>query len=81
MIHSSPLVTFEEIAKYSSLYTISGSDPLLMPYLLMGHLDVAPATSEDWEEPPFEGNIKDNYIYGRGTLDMKPTLFVGDLLI
>ena len=77
MIHSSPLVTFEEIAKYSSLYTISGSDSSLMPYLLMGHLDVVQATLEDWEEPPFEGNIKDNYIYGRGTLDTKDVVFVG----
>ena len=81
MIHSSPLVTFEEIAKYSSLYTITGSDSSLTPYLLMAHLDVVPVASEEWEEPPFEGNIKDNYIYGRGTLDMKQTLFVGDLEI
>ena len=77
-IHSNALVTVEEIAKYSSLYSISGSDASLTPYLLMAHLDVVPVTSEEWEEPPFAGNIKDNYIYGRGAVDMKQTLFVCD---
>ncbi|KAI0209006.1 N-fatty-acyl-amino acid synthase/hydrolase PM20D1.2 [Lamellibrachia satsuma] len=74
-IHSNALVTVEKIAKYSSLYSISGSDASLTPYLLMAHLDVVPVTSEEWEEPPFAGNIKDNYIYGRGAVDMKQTLF------
>ncbi len=41
------------------------------PLLLMGHLDVVPAEAECWSQPPFSGNIVDNYIWGRGTLDTK----------
>ncbi|MBS3788640.1 ArgE/DapE family deacylase [Candidatus Bipolaricaulota bacterium] len=39
--------------------------------LLHGHIDVVPADESGWEVNPFEGAIKDNRIYGRGTVDMK----------
>lgn len=41
------------------------------PLLLHGHLDVVPANAADWSLPPFEGEIKDGYLWGRGTVDMK----------
>ena len=41
------------------------------PLLLHGHLDVVPAHAEDWTLPPFEGEIRDGYLWGRGTVDMK----------
>lgn len=44
-----------------------GPDPLL----LHGHLDVVPAAAEDWQVPPFAGEILDGYLWGRGTVDMK----------
>ena len=62
VIHSSPLVTVETIANYSLLYTVSGSNKSLTPYLLMAHLDVVPAMAEDWELPPFEAQIKDDFM-------------------
>jgi succinyl-diaminopimelate desuccinylase len=38
---------------------------------ILGHLDVVPATEKTWIVPPFSGEIIDNKIYGRGTLDDK----------
>lgn len=35
-----------------------------------GHVDVVPITG-DWISPPFDGQIIDNKIYGRGAVDMK----------
>ncbi|MCY3413728.1 MAG: M20/M25/M40 family metallo-hydrolase [Candidatus Heimdallarchaeota archaeon] len=43
------------------------------PSLMLGpaHVDVVPiAKPESWKEDPFEGIIKDGYIWGRGTMDM-----------
>ncbi len=41
------------------------------PVVLLGHVDVVPAREEEWDVDPFGGEIKDGYIYGRGTTDMK----------
>ncbi|MDB4915286.1 MAG: hypothetical protein JWM95_2930, partial [Gemmatimonadetes bacterium] len=38
---------------------------------LVQHLDVVPATATSWTTDPFGAEIRDGYIYGRGTLDMK----------
>ncbi|HTZ88543.1 MAG TPA: M20/M25/M40 family metallo-hydrolase [Solirubrobacteraceae bacterium] len=40
------------------------------PLLLQGHVDVVAARGE-WRHGPFEGEIADGYIWGRGALDMK----------
>lgn len=55
--------------KHTYLFHLKGkySDK---PLALMGHYDVVPV-SKTWSVPPFEGHIQDNYIYGRGALDMK----------
>ena len=40
-----------------------------------GHTDVVPTgPEENWQIPPFEANIKDGYLYGRGAADMKGSL-------
>ena len=41
------------------------------PILLYGHVDVVPAAAQDWRYPPFEAQIADGFIWGRGALDMK----------
>ncbi len=41
------------------------------PLLLQGHVDVVTTAGQDWDHPPFSGDIIDDYIWGRGTLDMK----------
>ena len=39
--------------------------------LLLHHIDVKPAGTENWTRPAFAGDIWRNRIYGRGVLDMK----------
>ncbi|MBK8198539.1 MAG: M20/M25/M40 family metallo-hydrolase [Acidobacteria bacterium] len=59
------------------LYTWEGSDPSLKPLLLMAHQDVVPVnigTEGDWTGGPFDGEIIDGYVYGRGAIDDKGSL-------
>ncbi|MEO8608202.1 MAG: M20/M25/M40 family metallo-hydrolase [Chloroflexota bacterium] len=46
----------------------TGSAP---PLLLYGHVDVVPVDGQTWTHPPFEAQIHDGFIWGRGALDMK----------
>ncbi|MGB9820438.1 MAG: M20/M25/M40 family metallo-hydrolase [Pseudothermotoga sp.] len=39
--------------------------------LLLAHMDVVPANEDEWDIPPFSGEIRDGFIWGRGTLDDK----------
>ncbi len=67
----------EVIGDLSLLYTWSGTDPQAAPILLLAHQDVvpvAPGTETDWKEPPFSGNIKDGFVWGRGSWDDKGNL-------
>ena len=41
------------------------------PLLLLSHLDVVPARGEGWTHDPFEGDLADGYVWGRGAVDMK----------
>ena len=59
---------------FSHLYKWTGSDPSLKPVILMAHLDVVPVIEEnltDWKQPPFEGKILNDTLWGRGTIDNK----------
>jgi acetylornithine deacetylase/succinyl-diaminopimelate desuccinylase-like protein len=38
---------------------------------LVHHIDVVPVAVEHWTVPPFSGEVRDGFIYGRGALDMK----------
>ena len=70
-------LTREVVAKYSLLYTWTGSDTTLDPMLLMGHLDVVPVeagTESKWTQPPFAGLVADGFVWGRGTLDDKASV-------
>jgi len=45
-----------------------GDAPALV---LLHHMDVVPADKRYWDVDPLSGEIRDGYIYGRGTLDTK----------
>jgi acetylornithine deacetylase/succinyl-diaminopimelate desuccinylase-like protein len=44
------------------------------PLLLMAHSDVVPADKSQWTANPVGGEIRNGYIYGRGTVDDKSLL-------
>src|SRR5947209_9033332 len=67
----------EAVADYSLLYTWKGTDESLKPLLLMAHQDVVPiepGTEGRWTHPPFDGQIADGFIWGRGSLDDKGSM-------
>ena len=75
---SYPLVhktmTKEVIGSASLLFYWEGKNPELNPIALMSHMDVVPVeagTEKDWKEDPFGGKIDREFIWGRGSLDMK----------
>ena len=39
--------------------------------VLLNHMDVVPAYRQLWSVDPFAGVVKDGYLWGRGSLDMK----------
>jgi acetylornithine deacetylase/succinyl-diaminopimelate desuccinylase-like protein len=41
------------------------------PFLLQGHVDVVTTVNQQWKHKPFDGEIIDGYLWGRGALDMK----------
>lgn len=47
-----------------------GDEPAL---ILLNHTDVVPADMKYWTTDPLSGDIRDGYLWGRGTLDMKST--------
>lgn len=72
--------TYEEIGA-SVLITIPGTDPTLRPVQLMAHQDVVPVvpgTETDWTHDAFSGHVDDDFVWGRGAMDIKEML-VGEL--
>ena len=49
---------------------IEGEDPSAPGLLVHGHLDVVPAVG-DWTHAPFEAEVDDGMVWGRGAVDMK----------
>ena len=67
------------LSPYSVLYHWPGSDISKgaesdNAILFLGHYDVVAAETKKWNFDPFGAEIKDDYIYGRGSLDMKSIL-------
>ncbi|KAK4688939.1 Gly-Xaa carboxypeptidase, partial [Tremellales sp. Uapishka_1] len=69
---------FERVNVHGLLFTWDGVNPSLKPMLLMAHQDVVPVNPSTWKlwtHPPFDAyKDEDNWIWGRGTTDMKSTL-------
>nr|XP_055044045.1 N-fatty-acyl-amino acid synthase/hydrolase PM20D1.1 [Misgurnus anguillicaudatus] len=74
-VFSSSLVKHETISNYSHLFTVTGTELDLMPYMLLAHIDVVPANEADgWDAPPFSAKEMNGFIYGRGTIDNKQSV-------
>jgi carboxypeptidase PM20D1 len=59
------------------VYEWAGSDPKAKPIILMAHQDVVPVTpgtEQDWKHPPFMGDIAEQAVWGRGSVDDKGSL-------
>ncbi|MGC1450623.1 MAG: M20/M25/M40 family metallo-hydrolase [Candidatus Sulfotelmatobacter sp.] len=41
------------------------------PIILLNHMDVVTSEASHWKVPPFSGEIRDGYLWGRGAQDMK----------
>jgi acetylornithine deacetylase/succinyl-diaminopimelate desuccinylase-like protein len=50
---------------------LRGRDSSKKPLLLLNHFDVVPVDAKAWSVEPFGGLLRDGWIWGRGTLDMK----------
>ena len=62
------------INQYSLIFHLPGQNPALKPVLLLSHMDVVPVdqhTRAQWTHEPFSGDITDEAIWGRGTIDDK----------
>jgi acetylornithine deacetylase/succinyl-diaminopimelate desuccinylase-like protein len=50
---------------------LTATNPTGRPVMMMGHTDVVTVEPEKWDRDPFCGDIVDDFVYGRGALDMK----------
>ncbi len=66
-----------EDRKKSNLYASVGPDEA-GGVVLSGHTDVVPTDGQDWQTDPFDPEVKDGKLFGRGTCDMKG--FIGTAL-
>ena len=70
-IESQILDTAELGAGRANFYAVLKGDGSQKGIVLLHHMDVVPAVRERWAEDPFAGVVKDGFLWGRGTLDMK----------
>jgi len=66
-----PLYVESRPRRGNILLRITGSDPSLPGLAVHGHLDTVPAVEADWRVPPWQAEVVDDCIWGRGAVDMK----------
>jgi acetylornithine deacetylase/succinyl-diaminopimelate desuccinylase-like protein len=66
-----PLVLESAPRRANVVARVPGADPALPALLVQAHLDVVPADPAAWSVPPFAGEVRDGYVWGRGSVDMK----------
>ena len=62
------------LSDFGLIYKWQGRSLDLAPVMFIAHYDVVPAEAAKWSHLPFGGDIDEEYIWGRGTLDTKHTL-------
>ncbi len=50
---------------------LHATDSFARPLLLLHHMDVVPANPGAWRVPPFGGEVREGYVWGRGAIDDK----------
>jgi len=65
--------------KRQSVYARLRSGTNSKALLLLHHIDVVPAVTNEWTKPPFGGTMSGGYIFGRGALDIK-SLGIAELM-
>src|SRR5215208_4867557 len=70
-IEAQILDTLELGAGRANLYARVKGNGSKRAIALVHHMDVVPATASTWTAPPFSGELRDGYVYGRGAIDMK----------
>ena len=66
-----------ELVGHSVLITVPGEEPDLDSVQLIAHQDVVPVvpgTEGQWEHGAFSGDVDDEWVWGRGALDIKDML-------
>jgi carboxypeptidase PM20D1 len=65
-------LTCEVIGNGNLLYFWKGQNSDDEPIFLTAHQDVVPeGNTEEWEHGPFDGDVADGFVWGRGTFDVK----------
>lgn len=65
------------IDSFNYIYEWKGTDTSILPMVLMAHYDVVPVEASAvklWHAKPYGGEVKDNYIWGRGVIDDKSSM-------
>lgn len=69
------VMDFEDTKNFWSIRHGSNDITSKKVFVFAGHTDVVPSGPlSDWDTPPFEATLKDGYLFGRGTADMKGSL-------
>ena len=68
-----PTLTHDSSGRWANLFATvpahdGGTDGGIV---LSGHTDVVPVDGQDWHSDPFDAQIREGLLYGRGTCDMK----------
>lgn len=66
----------ESAPERGSVITRIKGDKKSRSLLLLSHLDVVAAAEKEWAVPPFSGTVKDNFVWGRGAIDIKSLVAV-----
>ncbi len=62
---------FEVAPGRANLYARLRGDGSRKALMLVHHMDVVPAVAGEWTAAPFGAEVRDGYVWGRGTLDNK----------
>jgi len=76
-----PVQTFAADPNRPNLVARLKGDGTRRPLLLMGHTDVVTVDPKKWTFPPFSATRDGGWVYGRGSLDDKPHVVAGLMIM